>query len=340
MNENRSKSSTPGGPARRLAVGLTAAQHKPDGHRRLLPDARPAQLRAVEAVLRHTLDLVWVTDAEGRITYVNPAFEARLGYRREECVGHRLSDLTQCEGHDREFYARSCKRLLRGEVVRLDCNPSTRGGHRLKLDELLWPIFDEQGRLAYLGANAREVPEQEHTQARLRRLAYYDVLTGLPNRYLFRERLEHAVLRAQRSGEGLAVLFIDLDGFKAVNDGDGHAVGDAVLCEVGRRLEATARQGDTPARLAGDEFVVLLEGLPPPNECVHGGALEASKRFLACLEHEILVEGKRFQLTPSIGVSHYPTDASSSEQLLKQADIAMYNAKRAGGNTFRFYNAL
>jgi len=175
---------------------------------------------------------------------------------------------------------------------------------------------------------------RKHAEDRIRYLAHYDELTGLTNRNMFGQRLGHAIAQARRSGEPLAILFLDLDRFKNINDTLGHAAGDSVLREVAKRLRGCLRESDTVGRLGGDEFVVLLETTPQP---MHSVAV--AQKLLAALVRPFTIEGQDFHLTASIGISAYPADANDIEGLLRNADIAMYRAKEQGKNNYQFYSA-
>jgi len=165
----------------------------------------------------------------------------------------------------------------------------------------------------------------------LEQLARHDVLTGLPNRRAFQERLDHTLVRAQRSGERFALLFIDVDNFKSINDRWGHEGGDAVLKIVALRLSAATRKADAVARMGGDEFVVLLE-----NPTHRDDIIVIAEKLLESVRSPILQEGQEIQVGFSIGISQYPDDGNTAAQLLSRADHAMYETKAAGRNGFRF----
>jgi diguanylate cyclase (GGDEF)-like protein len=170
------------------------------------------------------------------------------------------------------------------------------------------------------------------TAARLTRLAHYDELTGLPNRMLLMDRLSDAIAVARRRAEGVIALFIDLDHFKAINDTRGHIAGDAVLAEVGRRLAAALRVGDTAARIGGDEFVLVCAA----GERVADEATRLAQRVLAAITAPIDFAGESLAVGASIGISFYPIHALDANGLIERADTAMYAAKRFGGNAYRF----
>jgi diguanylate cyclase (GGDEF)-like protein/PAS domain S-box-containing protein len=174
---------------------------------------------------------------------------------------------------------------------------------------------------------------RRQVEERIRHLAHHDELTGLANRSMFSQCLSHALAQARRNGMQLAILFIDLDRFKNVNDTLGHGAGDSVLKEVAERLHGCLRESDTVGRLGGDEFVVLLEGMPQP---MHGA--EVAQKILAVLARPFAVNAQEFHLTASIGISTYPADSSDIQSLMKNADIAMYHAKELGKNNFQFFS--
>lgn len=194
------------------------------------------------------------------------------------------------------------------------------------------PVFGESGN--YLGRRGvnRDITELKRSREQLHFLAHHDALTGLPNRSLFRERLEHSIHRASRHDAKIAILFLDLDRFKVVNDTLGHPVGDLLLKQVAIRLSEGVRESDTVARLGGDEFVVIFEDVSVPNE-----AATLARRLLDCFIRPFDVEGRELFLSLSIGISIYPLDGLDTDTLISHADIAMYRAKAAGRNGFSFF---
>jgi len=194
------------------------------------------------------------------------------------------------------------------------------------------PLTDGTGRVTRMIGVSQDITEKKRRDDEERFLAYHDSLTGLPNRRLLDDRLRQALRLAQRRDARLAVMLVDLDGFKHVNDRCGHRAGDAVLCEVARRMAACVRKADTLARQGGDEFVVVIPDLAPDS----GGQVVADK-ILRALHAPIDVEGEAWSIGASIGVSIYPADAGDGEALLRNADAAMYRAKQAGGGQVRHY---
>jgi diguanylate cyclase (GGDEF)-like protein len=194
------------------------------------------------------------------------------------------------------------------------------------------PLFDEAGRTRGAIGVALDITERKRAEGEVRRLAYHDALTGLPNRLLLRDHLDLAMAQTRRGGPGLALMFLDLDRFKVINDSLGHASGDGLIREVGGRLRAAVREGDTVARLGGDEFVLLLLGVDDPTT-----AVRVAEKVLASLRQPFEIEGRELFVTASIGVSLHPADGRDAETLLKNADVALYRAKEVGRDNCQLF---
>ena len=194
------------------------------------------------------------------------------------------------------------------------------------------PIFDEAGRFQGYRGTGRDITEKKRAEEQIRHMAHYDALTELPNRILLHDRIGQAIAQAQRNHEVLAVLFIDLDRFKTVNDSLGHAVGDRLLKTVAGRLESCTRGSDTIARIGGDEFVVLLGNLKEPEDARH-----VSQKVLDALSEPLTIDGHELKITPSVGICAYPHDGEDVETLMRNADTAMYYAKQMGRNNYQFF---
>jgi diguanylate cyclase (GGDEF)-like protein/PAS domain S-box-containing protein len=281
-----------------------------------------------------TRDGVMITDSHGNIERVNPAFTRVTGYTQQEVLG-RNPRLLSSGRQSPEFYRvfwRSLKETghWHGEVW----NRKKSGDIYLEALSIAG-VRGRDGGYTHYVAILSDITQRHQHEQRLRNLATHDVLTGLPNRVLLDERLKHAISRAKRHGMHIAVMFIDLDGFKQVNDTRGHAVGDDVLKAVAERLVHSVRESDTVARLGGDEFVVILEevGSMRQIEPVARAVLNAVGRPIA-LPIDVV------SVTPSIGISLYPDDAANAEQLLLRADRAMYVAKNMGKNNLCFFSTL
>ena len=194
------------------------------------------------------------------------------------------------------------------------------------------PIFDEAGRFQGYRGTGRDITEKKRAEEQIRHMAHYGALTELPNRLLLYDRIGQAIAQAQRNQEVLAVLFIDLDRFKTVNDSLGHAVGDRLLKTVAGRLESCTRGSDTIARIGGDEFVVLLGNLKEPEDARH-----VSQKVLDALSEPLTIDGHELKITPSVGICAYPHDGEDVETLMRNADTAMYYAKQMGRNNYQFF---
>jgi diguanylate cyclase (GGDEF)-like protein/PAS domain S-box-containing protein len=288
-----------------------------------------AMLRIVENFDRGLV----LTDAEQRILYVNPAFSTITGYTLEEAVGQTPRMLNSGR-HDAGFYRGMWQALRdagawRGEIW------NRRKDGTLYLEWLdIRALHSETGTVENYLATFTVIEQQQYQQERLRFLALHDPLTGLANRILLTDRGGQAIRRADRSERSLAVLFIDLDRFKSINDSLGHDIGDEVLVSVTQRLSAMLREDDTLSRFGGDEFVCLLPDIADR----HDAGMVANK-LLAALDKPIDIAGHHFKVGASIGISAYPSDGHSFDDLVVQADRAMLRAKQAGGNMVKFFSA-
>ncbi len=296
-------------------------------------DNRLRELSLLAHAAHQSGDAIMITGADGLIEYVNPAFERNTGYTLAEAKG-RSPGILKSGVHGREFYARLWRALQAGEVVRLVFTNRRKNGELYHEEKTISPIRDAQQNIRHYVATSRDVSERIRAQDQLEYLAGMDPLTDLPNRRLFTDRLRHAMRRSRRMERPLAVLFIDLDRFKVINDTLGHSVGDALLAEVAARLRGCVRDSDTVARLGGDEFTILLEDTGDRD-----AVSEIATKILATLAHGVRVHGREFFVSASVGVALYPENGQSVDELLSRADLSMYRAKTAGRSTFRFYEA-
>jgi diguanylate cyclase (GGDEF)-like protein/PAS domain S-box-containing protein len=289
------------------------------------------KLRLSATVIEHIADGVVVLDAEGTIVAVNPAFTQITGYTEAEALG-RDRTLTRSGRHEQSFYEEMWQEQLdkgfwRGELW------SVRKNGELYLEFLtVSAVRDTRGRATHYVGVFSDITKAKESQEKLDHLAHHDPLTALPNRLLFHDRLQHALLRAARDGEQLALLFIDLDRFKNVNDTLGHHIGDELLKQVAKALQDRLREGDTLARLGGDEFIVLLENIE--NQY---GASQVAEKLVQMFEEPFMVAGHELFVTCSVGISLFPDDAADLNMLIRNADVAMYQAKARGRNGFSFY---
>jgi diguanylate cyclase (GGDEF)-like protein len=201
------------------------------------------------------------------------------------------------------------------------------------VQQTITPIHDNEGKITHFISILEDITAQKEIAARIEYLAQHDTLTGLPNRSLFYDRLRQALAQAKRNAQMSALMFIDLDRFKRVNDTLGHHVGDLLLQSVAQRIKDCVRESDTVARLAGDEFTVLL-----PQVEKHQDAAAVAEKIVAALTEPFQLDGHEVHSGGSIGIAIYPEDASDSEALIKCADTAMYIAKEKGRNTFWFFH--
>jgi diguanylate cyclase (GGDEF)-like protein/PAS domain S-box-containing protein len=299
-----------------------------------------ANLRSSETLLNSIVntaaDGIIVINDDGMLEFVNAAVERMFGWKPLELIGRNIDCLMPARrgSTHRRVFAELERRgqVLAGGGVGREVKVQRKNGSIFAI-ELTFGEMRIDGRVKYAGI-MRDVTERKCAEERIRHLAHYDELTGLPNRALFSQLLEQALSESKFSHKQVAVLFIDLDRFKLINDTLSHASGDAVLQQVGKRLTEALPRRDTVARFGGDEFVVLMRDCSIPTD-----AAETAQKLLTALAAPLLVEGQEFHLTASIGISAFPGDGENAQTILKHADIAMYRAKEHGKNNFQFYSA-
>jgi diguanylate cyclase (GGDEF)-like protein/PAS domain S-box-containing protein len=317
----------------------------PDGTHRLygacqdITDRRRAEEALLEsearfrAMAEHSADWIWSIDMHGRHTYSNQRGVANLGYSLDEFLDMDYARLLHPDDlpvlHETFEKAAVSRQGWSNVVLRW----RHRNGSYRTLESNASPFFDEAGQLVGFQGVDRDITERKQAEARIEFLAHHDALTGLPNRVLLRDRFEHAIAMAERSHARVAMLFLDLDNFKVVNDTLGHASGDRLLLEVVTRLSRCTRESDTISRQGGDEFILLLNDIPD-QETVERIASE----ILGLLAEPVDINGHALNASCSIGVAIYPEDGADFDSLLQMADTAMYNAKDAGRNTYRFFD--
>ena len=309
------------------------------------------RLECSEKLYRHLVDsspdIIYTLNAEGQFTFVNDRAQQLLGINREELVGQHYSLVVHEEDLERAHSVfgerRGGERVPRNIELRLKCANSPE--NERTFDNTLMTISlnsmelysQDQGeqKKEYFGTYgvARDITERKRAEELVSYQACHDILTDLPNRILFRDRLELAMIQAQRSKTELAVMFLDLDRFKLVNDSMGHLKGDELLQQVAGRLKQAVRRGDTLARVGGDEFILLLPDIRERQD-----ATAIAEKFLECLNQPFYLDGTELHVSASIGIAVYPHDGEIIDDLVRHADIAMYHVKTIGKNGHRFYD--
>lgn len=288
-----------------------------------------------EALLIHALsaaaNAILITDASTRIVWVNEAFSRLCGYPRHELLGNSPAMLNSGM-QSKSFYALLWQTILSGKAWRGVITDRRKDGALYTVDETITPLMNEHGVITHYFAIQQDMMLRSPEQEKERFLAYHDVLTGLPNRAHFDETLRQAMLSPAPAKDMLALMILDLDKFKPVNDLFGHVLGDQLLQAVGQRLLSAIRKSDTVARIGGDEFAVLLQGVHS-EEIV----ITLASKLVHSIAEPFVVGDHTLQIGASIGIAIYPVDGQIQEELQKKADEAMYAAKQAGGSCYRRY---
>jgi len=295
-----------------------------------------AELR-VAAISFEAQEGMLVTDADHVILKVNQTFCRITGYSADEAIG-RTPDFLGSGRHDKEFFAHMVAQLesvgrWEGEIWNRHKN-----GDICPQWMHITAVTDERGRVANYVSSFSDITQRKAAEDQIRQLAFFDPLTGLPNRRMLMDRLQHALASSARNGLSGALLFIDLDHFKNLNDTLGHDKGDLLLQQVAQRLLTCVREDDTVARLGGDEYVVMLEALHAVRAEAASQATLVGEKIINALNQPYRLASVDFHSTPSVGVALYQGHQASIEDLLKQADLAMYQAKSAGRNAMRFFD--
>lgn len=295
--------------------------------------AREQQLALAADVYKYVHEGILIANSRGLIVDVNRAFSQITGYSREEVIG-QSPKMLKSGIHDRAFYHSIWRRLhlegcWRGEIWNKRKNGEIYP-ELLTISRVSDPVEDV--RYVALFSDISALKEHEY---HLEKIAHYDALTKLPNRLLLQERLNTSMLNAKKYGRAIALLFIDLDGFKDVNDQYGHTAGDEVLCVMAQRMKTITREEDTLARFGGDEFIMILSDIDDKHRTT-----QIVTRLLGSIAKPLHVSGYEMSLSASIGISLYPENRDiSADTLIQQADEAMYQAKLAGKNGYYFYQA-
>ena len=294
-----------------------------------------ALLRRNQSLMRTAIDGIHILDVQGNLVEFNDAFCQMLGYAREEVAVLNLSDwdvqFSEQELRDRLMDFLTNNRSDTFETV-----------HRRKDDTLInvevsCSAMEMDGQ-SYLLALSRDISKRKQAESEIHSLAFYDALTHLPNRRLLIDRLRHAMASSTRNEQYGAILFLDLDNFKSLNDTRGHDIGDLLLIEAAQRLQGCVREGDTVARFGGDEFVLILEGLSAKQDEAATQAEMIGEKVRAALNQSYQLKGMEHHSSTSIGINLFFNHLGTVDELFKQADVAMYQAKQAGRNAIRFFD--
>ena len=288
------------------------------------------QLKLAAKVFEQSAEGIIITDASNVILMVNQAFSSITGYSAAEVLGQNPGMMfSGC--HDRSFYQDMWESIHSAGYWHGEIWNRRKDGDIFPEMVSISQVVDTDNQVSHYVGIFSDISERKASEAHIHRLAHFDALTGLPNRILLADRVGQALSRMERNSEPLALVFLDLDRFKNVNDSLGHRIGDELLIQVAERLKALLREEDTVSRLGGDEFILVLP------EASAEGAAHVAEKILAVLSTPYRIEQHELTITPSLGIAMYPGDGSSYETLSMCADAAMYRAKQAGRNTFCFF---
>ena len=292
------------------------------------------KLQLAASVFTHAREGILITNADGTIIDTNDSFTRITGYAREEAIG-RNPRMLKSGHHGPDFYAAMWRDLLETGEWSGEIWNRRKNGEVYAEMRTISAVRDNQGAILHFVTLFSDITPLKEHERQLEHMAHYDVLTALPNRVLLADRLHQAMPQAQRHRQLLAVSYLDLDGFKAINDNYGHEVGDQLLVALAQRMKSTLREGDTLARLGGDEFVAVLLDLPDS-----AASIPMITRLLAAAAQPVNIGELILQVSASLGVTFYPqADGVDADQLLRQADQAMYQAKLAGKNRYHIFDA-
>jgi diguanylate cyclase (GGDEF)-like protein/PAS domain S-box-containing protein len=289
------------------------------------------QQELLARALESAANAILITDRDGHILWLNDAMCRLCGYSKQEVLG-LTPHLFYSGQQDAAFYRDLWETILAGRPWQGVMVERRKDGTRYTVSQVITPLVDASGAITHFISIQHDVTTREQEGEKARWLAYHDVLTGLPNRALFLDWLGRAIAQASDTHSKLAVLFIDLDHFKEVNDTLGHAAGDQLLITVAERLSGAVRQSDIVARLGGDEFTILLYDIKN-----HEVASTLATKLVELISQPFVINDLYANVSVSVGISLYPTDANTGELLLHQADVAMYQAKTAGRHCYRFF---
>jgi diguanylate cyclase (GGDEF)-like protein/PAS domain S-box-containing protein len=291
------------------------------------------ELQLAAAVIQNIAEGILVTDLAGVIQSVNPAFTKITGFPAEEAIGH-TPRILRSDRHDAPFHAALWDQIANQGHWQGEIWNRRKNGEVFLERQTITRIAGGHNEVSRYVSVFHDITDAWQANEDNRHLAFHDPLTKLPNRTLLLERLERQIARAKREPGSFAVMFLDLDHFKAVNDTLGHAVGDELLIVVAQKLQTLVRQTDTVARIGGDEFVIKLDNPASQDEVNY-----IAQRVIGVINETIEIKGHQIQVGASVGIALYPENGTTANELIQNADAAMYAAKRTGRNKFRLYSA-
>ena len=289
------------------------------------------EMKKLSMSVEQSTDCVVITNKIGNIEYVNNAVEEITGYKREELI-RKKPKIFQSGKHDNKFYREMWDTILSGHSFPAIFTNRKKNGELFYLNQTITSLRDEKGDITHFIATGKDITQQKFMEEKINYLAYYDALTGLPNRNLFIDRLKQGIARTDYSKRLISILAVDIDRFKSINDTFGLDTGDNVLKEVAEILSTSVRKGDTVARLGGDDFGVLLIDIAHSEDIIL-----VIEKIMKNASQTITFNGKEIVLSLSIGISVYPADGKDAYELIKNADLALSKAKQQGRKNYQFY---
>jgi diguanylate cyclase (GGDEF)-like protein/PAS domain S-box-containing protein len=289
------------------------------------------KLRQLSRAIEQSKSAIVITDIDGTIEYINPYYCVLTGYEAQEAMGHNIHHFPRVDSATK-LLAQCLEQVLSGKEWRGEVAALKKNGDQFWILQSVSPIFSASGDMTHIVWTAEDNSELHDAHETISRLAYFDPLTGLPNRRLYHDRFDQAISGARRHRTKLALLYFDLDNFKTINDSLGHDFGDLLLQHVAKTLTNAVREMDTVARLGGDEFSVILNDIEENSDVMH-----VADKILHDLNRKAVLGGREMTITTSIGISLYPDDGDTVSELMKRSDMAMYHAKEKGKNNFQFF---
>jgi diguanylate cyclase (GGDEF)-like protein/PAS domain S-box-containing protein len=289
------------------------------------------QLKLQSKVFHNSNDAIVITDSDGIIIDVNHSFEKMTKYKKNEVIGKKPSILKSGK-HDRSFYENMWDALIsKGEYSSTLINSDKEGNEYIQKAHI-FAVYDEGNTTNYVGILS-DITQKQETKKKLYQLANYDLLTNIPNRNLMYDLLKKSLIDAKRDEQKVAILYIDLDDFKTINDSLGHGYGDMLLIEIVQIIKAAIRESDILCRVGGDEFILIAKDVKDDEKI----KILATK-VLGLLKKPFIFNGISYKLSASMGISVYPEDANDVDSMIKHSDMAMYKAKHSGKNNFSFFD--